>query len=256
VGATAVTWRRCAGAGIVGIAVAAALVEVVASVAATQTGPCGAAGKLTGAASLTCTYDRIGSDVFTVPARVTRADFTVTGAMGGHYFIAADAAHPTGAITGRAGGAGGQVSATLTLTPGDVLQVDIAGAGANGTAASRSGGMMNGPYGGQGAAGGVGGSGDAGGGAGGDAPADGGNGSGGGGASDVRGVAGGCAAMSCPLGARLLVGAGGGGGGGTGGQGNAIGGAGGAGGGASGADASATIDGGNKGAFGHGGTAA
>ena len=44
------------------------------------------------------------------------------------------------------------------MTPGQVLQVDVAGRGANGTAASRSGGMMNGPSGGQGALGGFGGS--------------------------------------------------------------------------------------------------
>jgi molybdenum ABC transporter molybdate-binding protein len=206
----------------------------------------------------------VGSDTFTVPAGVTSASVTVVGAVGGNYFIDGDGAHPdpTGAIVGRGGGGGGEASGTLTVTPGSVLQVDVAGAGATGTAASRSGGMMNGPSGGSGAVGGFGGStggvagsaGDAGGANGGTA-FNGGNGGGGGGSSDVRVDPSGCAALTCGLADRMLVGAGGGGAGGTGGQGNALGGAGGSGGGASGANGGSTVDGGNAGVPGAGGSA-
>lgn len=226
--------------------------------------PCGATGVLTG--TTTCTYTTIGSGTFTVPAGAAALNITVVGAQGGHYFIAGDATHggsPAGDITGRPGGNGGQAAGTLMgLTPGQVLQVDVAGRGVNGTAASRSGGMMNGPSGGQGALGGFGGSnggvsggaGDAGGASGGTAVGNGGNGSGGGGSSDVRFAAAGCAALTCGLSDRVLVGSGGGGGGGIGGQGNAIGGAGGDGGGTTGANGGTVIDGGNPGVSGAGGT--
>jgi hypothetical protein len=225
---------------------------------------CGATGTLTD--SNTCTYTTVGSDTFTVPDGVDSIEITVVGAQGGHYFIAGDAAHggsPAGDITGRSGGSGGQASGTLaSLTSGQVLQVDVAGRGVDGTAASRSGGMMNGPSGGSGALGGFGGSnggtlggpGDADGANGGTALGNGGNGSGGGGTSDVRLAAGGCAALTCALSDRVLVGAGGGGGGGVGGQGNALGGAGGNGGGTSGANGGTTVDGGNAGVSGTGGT--
>jgi hypothetical protein len=225
---------------------------------------CGARGVISGSGTFTCTYTSTGSDVYTVPAGVTRATIVVVGASGGHYFTPGDAAHggsPAGDITGRPGGAGAQATATLTVVPGQVLEVDVAGRGADGTAASRSGGMNNGPSGGRGAAGGYGGSnagaktgrGDAGGGDGGTA-FNGGNGSGGGGSSDVRAAVTGCAALSCPLGARLLAAAGGGGGGGSGGQGNALGAAGGNGGGPAGAPGGSAINGGNHGLSGQGGT--
>ncbi|MFZ0874695.1 MAG: hypothetical protein WAN20_09235, partial [Pseudonocardiaceae bacterium] len=192
--------------------------------------PCGSTGTLTGTTTLVCTYTTIGSDTFTVPAGVTSVAVDVVGAQGGHYFIAGDAGHggsPAGDLTGRPGGNGGEASGTVTgLTSGNALQVDVAGKGINGTAASRSGGMMNGPSGGQGALGGFGGStggviggpGDASGANGGTA-FNGGNGSGAGGSSDVRLDSGGCAALTCGLSTRVLVGAGGGGGGGIGGQG-------------------------------------
>jgi Bacterial Ig-like domain (group 3) len=228
--------------------------------------PCGITGTLTSSATLSCTYTTIGSGTFTVPDGVSSVDVVVVGAQGGHYFIAGDDAHngsPEGDITGRPGGSGGQAAGTLTnLASGQVLQVDVAGRGINGTAASRSGGMNNGPSGGQGALGGFGGSnggvtggpGDASGGNGGTAVVNGGNGSGGGGSSDVRVAAAGCAALNCDLSTRVLVGAGGGGGGGTGGQGNALGGAGGDGGGTNGADGGVMVDGGNHGISAAGGT--
>jgi hypothetical protein len=242
----------------------AVAIGVGATASAVGPNPCGAAGVLSGSGTLTCTYSTVGSDTFTVPSGVTSAGFVAVGGKGGNYFILGDAAHggsPAGDITGRPGGAGGQASAALSLTPGQVLQIDVAGRGVNGTAASRSGGMMNGPSGGAGALGGFGGSnggvvagpGDANGANGGTAY-NGGNGSGGGGSSDVRIGAGGCSPLSCALSTRVLVAPGGGGGGGTGGQGNAIGGAGGAGGGSTGADGGAQVDGGGRGFSGTGAT--
>jgi hypothetical protein len=232
---------------------------------ASPASPCGASGVLSGAGPFMCTYDAVGSDSFTVPAGVARAEIRVVGAVGGNYFVDGDAAHPDpgGAIVGRGGGAGGGASGTLSLTPGQVLQVDIAGAGATGTPAGRSGGMMNGPSGGLGGRGGSGGSaggstgatGDAAGGSGGTA-FNGGDGGGGGGSSDVRLDPAGCGSLSCGPADRVLVGAGGGGAGGTGGQGNAIGGAGGDGGGASGNPGASMIDGANAGVPGGGGTPA
>jgi hypothetical protein len=238
---------------------------VHAATEATSTGPnCGVSGALSGAAPLTCTYTTVGSDIFVVPAGVTQATVTVVGAQGGHLFIPGDADHggsPAGDITGLPGGNGGQATGTINVTSGQIIQVDVAGAGDNATAASRSGGMMGGPSGGVGATGGFGGSnggvpggpGDASGAKGGTA-FNGGNGSGGGGASDVRTNAAGCAALTCGLTDRALVGAGGGGGGGSGGSGNALGGAGGDGGGSSGADGGALIAGGNAGVSGTGAT--
>ncbi len=253
--------------GGLGVVLAAIALGPGACAVAADPPPCGGTGLLSGAGALTCTYTVVGSDVFTVPAGVTSAEFAVVGAAGGHYFIDGDVSHPDpgGILTGRPGGAGGESTGTISLTAGQVLQIDVAGRGANGTAANRSGGMANGPTGGVGGLGGFGGSnggvaggpGDAGGAGGGSTVTpggDGGNGSGGGGASDVRLAPGGCASLNCPIGAVLLVAAGGGGGGGTGGQGNAFGGAGGAGGGAAGADGGAKIDGGNAGAFGRGAT--
>ncbi len=260
--------RRLTGARsvVVGLGVAAVAAAAAAGSAATAgPAPCGATGALSSAGStLTCTYSTVGSDVFTVPAGVTQASVVATGATGGHYFIAGDAAHggsPAGDITGPAGGSGGQAAGTLALTPGQVLQIDVAGRGANGTAASRSGGMMNGPSGGSGGLGGFGGSnggvaggaGDAKGASGGTA-FNGGNGSGGGGSSDVRIDAAGCATLMCGLSTRALIGAGGGGGGGSGGQGNALGGGGGNGGGLTGADGSAQVAGGGRGFSGTGAT--
>ncbi|HET9257630.1 MAG TPA: hypothetical protein VFO16_20845 [Pseudonocardiaceae bacterium] len=112
------------------------------------TATCGNTGVLNAAGNM-CTYTTTGSDSFTVPAGVSSVTLDVVGARGGHYFIAGDAAHggsPAGDITGRPGGNGGEATGILPgLSPGQVLQVDVAGKGINGTAASRSGGMMNGP---------------------------------------------------------------------------------------------------------------
>src|SRR5581483_12404042 len=145
-----------------GTGAAMALTTCVTSAVTLAAGPgtCGQTGRLSGAT--TCIYAVVGSDTFTVPAGVGSVAVDVVGAQGGHYFVAGDVAHggsPAGDITGRVGGGGGQAKGMLTgLVGGQVVQVDVAGKGANGTAASRSGGMMNGPSGGSGAAGGFGGS--------------------------------------------------------------------------------------------------
>ncbi len=240
-------------AGAVG---AAAAIGTTASAVVVAPGPCGATGALSGGGGSTCTYTVVGSDTFTVPAGVTQATIVAIGGKGGNYFIDGPP------ITGRPGGPGGQATATLAVTPGQVLQVDVAGRGVNGTADFRTGGMGNGPRGGTGALGGFGGSnggvagalGDARGANGGTAATNGGNGSGGGGSSDVRATPSGCAALTCDLSSRVVVAAGGGGGGGSGGSGNALGGAGGAGGGATGGDGGATVDGGNRATSGFGAT--
>jgi hypothetical protein len=263
----AVTRRRARGgrvlAALAGLAAGLGAIGV-AGASPADVGPCGATGVLSGSGPFTCTYTMVGSDTFTVPAGITQGDFAVVGAQGGHYFISGAAANGCAAttdITGRPGGGGGEAAGTLALTPGQVLEVDVAGAGTNGTADKRCGGMSNGPSGGSGAPGGFGGStagadggpGDADGADGGTA-FDGGNGSGGGGSSDVRIDPDGCATLACGLADRVLVGAGGGGGGGTGGQGGALGGAGGDGGGTSGANGGATVDGGGAGTSGTGAT--
>jgi hypothetical protein len=80
-----------------------------------------------------CTYTSAGQDTFTVPPGVTHATFTVEGAQGG-----------TNAI-GPGGGRGGKVSATLPLTPGQLLQVNVGG---QGQANSAGGGLGSGAGGG------------------------------------------------------------------------------------------------------------
>ncbi|UUW90589.1 hypothetical protein [Pimelobacter simplex] len=158
-------------------------------------GPCGSSGVLVDAPTSSCTYDEVGSDVFKVPAGVSALEVEVTGARGGRWSFDALS------LASNPGGAGGQARGTVATTSGAVLQVNVAGAGANATATSATGGLNNGPSGGSGAPGGFGGSnggvpgapGDAAGGAGGSNPGNGGNGAGGGGSSDVRTAPGGCA---------------------------------------------------------------
>jgi hypothetical protein len=144
---------------------------------------------VTVSSTVTCTYATVGPDTFTVPTGVTQATFDVFGAQGG----AGDSA----------GGLGGEAVGTLSVTAGDVFQINVGGTGS--------------PNGNGGGGGGNGGS--NGGGQGGDGTHR--SGAGGGGASDVRSGAFG-------LDDRLFVGGGGGGGAGTGvGAGGGTGGAGG-----------------------------
>jgi Glycine rich protein len=128
------------------------------------------------AASATFGYTG-GEQTFSVPAGVTSVRVVAIGGSGG-----------AGTNSGGAGGAGAQVSGDLSVTPGQVLFIEVAGNGQSGASGSRGG--FNG------------------GAAGGNTGVHGGG--GGGGASDVRTAAGSAGLSPDP---RLLVAAGGGGGG-------------------------------------------
>ncbi len=100
--------------------------------AAVPTTPCGATGT---ADATSCTYSKTGTGTFTVPAGVTTATFKLLGAQGGSYPGTAP------------GGRGGSVTATLSVTPGQVLQITV---GAPGKANVTAGGIDNGSGGGGG----------------------------------------------------------------------------------------------------------
>jgi Bacterial Ig-like domain (group 3)/Glycine rich protein len=145
------------------------------------------------------------AQTWTVPASVTQASFDVLGAQGGSNNASA------------AGGLGGEATATLTVVPGQVIEILVGGQGANGA------GGFNG---------------------GGDASSGGPPGGGGGGGSDIR--TGACAATtSCALAARAIVAGGGGGAGASSVVG--LGAAGGSGGGLSGTAGGATANGAGSG---------
>ncbi|MBV8979900.1 MAG: Ig-like domain repeat protein [Acidimicrobiia bacterium] len=150
---------------------------------------CGTAGTYSGATNA-CTFTT-GKDAFTVPAGWSTIKVDTFGAQG------ANAQHLSG-DNGADGGPGGEVVGTLSVTPGQVLQIDVGAQGGGG--AGGGGGYNPGLYGGAAGAG--------------------------GGASDVRfNSDSSCAtAMTCALGDRLVVAGGGGGGGGL--HGTGVGGAG------------------------------
>jgi len=134
------------------------------------------AGSPAAAAPQSQTFSFTGAqDTFTVPANVCQVTVDAFGAQGG------DAGSPPGV-----GGLGGRATATLPVTPGEILQVTVGGQGGNniGAAVGGAGGFPDGGDGGsKGPAGQV-------------------AGAGGGGSSDIR-----------RGGRRLVVGGGGGGGG-------------------------------------------
>ena len=147
---------------------AGALMAASAAQAAGTARPACPAPVVSGAtATVTCRYSRGGSQYWTVPTGVSQATFVLYGAAG-------RTTDDNG--TGGTGGTGAEVTGTLPVTPGSVLQVNVGQAGAT-----------------SGAAFGGGGSGDNGAG-------------GGGGASDIRDG-------TYTLADRLLVAGGGGGGG-------------------------------------------
>ncbi len=92
---------------------------------------CGAAGVFT-ASPPTCTYTTTGTDTFTVPAGVSAASFDLFGAEGDSApgFVA-----PNPPNTGAPGGLGGEILATLTVSPGQVSQLTVGAAGINGSSA-------------------------------------------------------------------------------------------------------------------------
>ena len=137
--------------------------------------------------TVTCTFGFTGgAQTWTVPTGVTSATFDAFGAAGGF--------GPSG--SDNPGGSGGETTATVTVTPGDVIEIVVGGQGAQAGApdVSPAGGFDGGGAGGEGSG-----------------PASqGASGAGGGGASDVR--TGSCAATaSCGLAARVIVAGGGGG---------------------------------------------
>jgi hypothetical protein len=148
-------------------ALAGALMAAGTAQAAATTTPACPAPVISGStATVTCRFIKnVGAQYWTVPAGVTQATFTLHGGTGGQ----------TAAYTGP-GGIGAEVTGTLPVTPGSVLQVNVGRAGKN----------SGGAFGGGGPGGGDG---------------------GGGGASDIRDGA-------YTLADRLLVAGGGGGGGG------------------------------------------
>jgi len=120
-----------------------------------------------------------GEQTFTVPANVTSINVALTGGSGG------------AGANGVAGGAGARVIGDLTVTPGQVLYIEVGGTGGVASAIAAGAAGFNG------------------GGAGGQGQPPGGG--GGGGASDIRSVP---RALANSLPSRLMVAGGGGGGGG------------------------------------------
>jgi LPXTG-motif cell wall-anchored protein len=169
-------------------------------------------GCLAAAQTVTCTYAFTGAEqTFAVPTDVTSLDVAAVGAAGANGVA-------IGGGTPGAGGAGAQASATVTVTAGSTLYVEVGGTPTAGSCTSLCTGGFNG---------------------GGTTSSTGG---GGGGASDVRTVA---SADSGTLASRIVIAAGGGGGGRT--TGAGTGGAGGAGD-ANGADATPAVGVGGGGA--------
>ena len=125
-------------------------------------------------------FTTVGESTFTVPASVRQLTVTAIGAGGGG-----------GHLAGCAGGKGAQVTSMVSVTPGELLYVDVGGQGAD----AQNGGVHNAGGANGGGAGGLDGAGDSAG--------------GGGGASDVRTAA---AASGLSPDTRLVVAGGGGGG--------------------------------------------
>ena len=147
------------------------------------------------AATASATFTNTGETPFIVPGGVTSVSVHLIGAAGG-------AGDNTFSSDDAPGGAGADVTATLTVTPGEVLFAEVGGAGGAGSGLGPGGGGGNG--------GGTGGNSD--------------NGGGGGGATDVRTCSATttnvldqpACAMIATLGSRLIVAGGGGGAGGGG----------------------------------------
>jgi len=76
---------------------------------------------------VTCADEISGNEqTFTVPAGVTEITVVAAGASGG---AGADSGAVDGA--GGAGGFGAQVTSTLSVTPGEVLYVEVGSGGSN-----------------------------------------------------------------------------------------------------------------------------
>jgi hypothetical protein len=95
---------------------------LAAAPASAATTACPGATVTTTGTTTTCIYGYSGTQqTFTVPARVTSATFTLDGASGGS------------SATGTPGGNGGQLTATLPVTPGQAYRITVGGAAPGGT---------------------------------------------------------------------------------------------------------------------------
>jgi hypothetical protein len=102
---------------------ASGLAPVAVSPAARADGDCQPSGS-----QVVCTFSYTGAaQSWTVPDGVSQATFEVHGAQGGS------------SGGGQAGGLGGKASATIALTPGDTLQINVGGAGSRGVAGTAGG---------------------------------------------------------------------------------------------------------------------
>ncbi len=165
---------RAVTAGTLVAGMSLALVPLLAGPAAAQS--CAQTGN-----QVVCTFDFTGAaETFTVPSGVTQLQADVRGASGG---AGAGDVNP-----GGTGGAGAEVTGTLTVTPGQTLQVNVGGAGGDAVETTPGTAGYNG--------------------GGGGGTSDSSSGGGAGGASDIRSGA-------FDLSSRLVTAAGGGGGGGT-----------------------------------------
>ncbi|MGW7368343.1 hypothetical protein ACWGI8_34220, partial [Streptomyces sp. NPDC054841] len=91
---------------------------------------CGATGTRTTDPGAGCSWTEPGTDTFTVPAGVSAVTVDLFGAEGGS---AAGYVTPNPPSTGAPGGLGGHTRATLTVTPGQVLQLTVGAAGIPGS---------------------------------------------------------------------------------------------------------------------------
>ncbi|RAG87572.1 hypothetical protein DN069_00850, partial [Streptacidiphilus pinicola] len=117
-------------AGTAGLLAAALVPLAVSPAAAADTSPCGATGVLATTSPNACTYAATGTDTFTVPAGVTAVTVDLFGAEGGS---AAGYVLPNPPNTGAPGGLGGESRATLSVQPGQTLQLTIGAAGTPGS---------------------------------------------------------------------------------------------------------------------------
>lgn len=117
-------------AGTTGLVAAVIVPGTAAAVTASAAAPCGTGGVFSTAPQPTCTYNSVGTDAFTVPDGVTAVTVDLYGAEGGS---AAGYIVPHPAIDGAPGGLGGETRATLSVTPGQTLQLTLGEAGIPGS---------------------------------------------------------------------------------------------------------------------------
>ncbi|WP_329315582.1 Ig-like domain-containing protein [Streptomyces sp. NBC_01278] len=108
---------------------AAVLTPLAAADPAAVPSPCGAGGIFT-ASPPTCTYATAGTDTFTVPDGVGAIGVDLFGAEGGS---AAGFVDPSPRNDGSPGGLGGETRATLTVSPGQSIQITVGAVGSSGT---------------------------------------------------------------------------------------------------------------------------